>query len=279
MVPSSTKENHYPLRAMLPRMREWIGEKNYNNIRVYDYVIQNKKFEHSVEITRDEFEDDQIGIYGDWMEDMGYQASRYPDDLLVSLLTNGNSTLCYDGQYFFDTDHPVNPDSSSSGTQANLFTGTSLTTDTYASVRAAMMRFKGEDGRALNINPNLLVVPPSLETTAKRIVNTDLIAQVFGSNTAAAATDNKTVLKGTADVLVIPDLPDTGTASTCEWYLIDNSRPLKPFIFQQRVAPELTALDKPTDANVFELDKFRYSTRARGNAGYALWFLAAKCTQ
>ena len=54
-------------------------------------------------------------------------------------------------------------------------------------------------------------------------VNTDLIAQVFGSNTAAAATDNKTVLKGTADVLVIPDLANQPLRA----FMLDGRQPLQ----------------------------------------------------
>jgi phage major head subunit gpT-like protein len=253
-----------------------LGERTYNNFRVYDYVLGNDKFEHTTEVTRDEIEDDQIGVFNDWMTDVGYQSEMWPDDLVTTAFTAGTSTICHDGQYFFDLDHPVDPDRSSTGTQSNILATSPLSATTYAQARARMMGFKEEDGRTLRVTPNLLVVPPTLETMAKRIVNTDLIARVYGSNTAAAAEDNKNVLQGTADVMVWHDLPDTGVEATCDWYLLDTSRPLLPFIFQQRVAPALVPRENPGDPNVWDRDVFQYGVRARGNGGYGLWYLALK---
>jgi phage major head subunit gpT-like protein len=64
-----------------------------------------------------------------------------------------------------------------------------------------------------------------------------------------------------------------------EYYLMDTTRAVKPLIFQQRVSPEFAYLNKPEDPNVFERDEFLYGVRARGNAGYGPWFLAAKVSQ
>ncbi len=38
---------------------------------------------------------------------MGYSAKVHPDEKIFGALAAGASSLCYDGQYFFDTDHPV----------------------------------------------------------------------------------------------------------------------------------------------------------------------------
>ena len=38
---------------------------------------------------------------------MGNNARRHPDELVFGLLKTGFSTNCYDGQNYFDTDHPV----------------------------------------------------------------------------------------------------------------------------------------------------------------------------
>lgn len=58
------------------------------------------------------------------------------------------------------------------------------------------------------------------------------------------------------------------------WYLIDNSRTLKPFIFQTRAPFSLVARMNLTDPNVFDNDEFLWGTRGRMNAGYGLWQLA-----
>lgn len=60
------------------------------------------------------------------------------------------------------------------------------------------------------------------------------------------------------------------------WYLLDLSRPLKPFLFQKRVAFDLVARQSLQDPTVFEKDRFVWGTRGRCNAGYGLWQLAFK---
>jgi phage major head subunit gpT-like protein len=38
---------------------------------------------------------------------MGQAAAVHPDELVFALLAAGFATACFDGQYFFDSDHPV----------------------------------------------------------------------------------------------------------------------------------------------------------------------------
>lgn len=58
------------------------------------------------------------------------------------------------------------------------------------------------------------------------------------------------------------------------WFLIDNSRVLKPFIFQTRVPFSLVTRFNPEDPSVFDNNAFVWGTRGRCNAGYGLWQLA-----
>lgn len=260
-VPSSTREQRYGWMAKIPRLREWVGERVVQNASAHDYSIVNKDFELTMEVDRNDFEDDQLGLFNPTLDMMGQQARLYPQDLVNQALKDGETKVAYDGQYFFDTDHPIDLKNTGAGTQSNLFTGTALTADNYATVRATMMTWKGEDTRALGIMPNLLVVPPQLEVVAKKLVNADL--------TTGGETN---VLKGTAEVLVVPEL----ASAPGDWYLMDVSKPIKPFVFQNRKAPVFTYLNQPTSENVFWHKKFVYGVDARGAAGYGLWFLAAK---
>jgi phage major head subunit gpT-like protein len=85
---------------------------------------------------------------------------------------------------------------------------------------------------------------------------------------------NGNTLKGTADLLVIPQLANDPKS----WYLLDVSRAIRPFIFQLRSAPQFVQFTDPKSESVFRRKKFVYGVDARGNAGYGLWFLAAKAT-
>jgi len=56
---------------------------------------------------RSNIEDDQYGVDAPTFETLGQNASEHPDPLIFALLAAGFATACYDGQYYFDTDHPV----------------------------------------------------------------------------------------------------------------------------------------------------------------------------
>jgi phage major head subunit gpT-like protein len=263
-VQSATSIETYAWVADIPGFREWIGERVVNNLKGRAAKVENKKYEDTIKIPREKLEDDQYGIYSTYAEMMGVAARKLPDELIATLLKNGKTTVIWDGQNFFDTDHPVNPDDASSAVQVNLLTGKALNAANYAEARATMLSYKGEGGRSMNVTPNMLCVPPQLERVAKEIVAAEIIpgAAVAGTN----------VFKGTAEVHVIPEL----AAEPTVWYLCDCTKPVKPFVWQERVAAELTAKFNPTDDNVFFQDEFVFGGRIRGAAAYGLWFLALR---
>lgn len=107
MVPSTTSEQKYGWMGKFTKFREWIGERQYQNLSMHDYSIKNKTFENTVEVSRDDIEDDQYGIFNPVVQQLGQDASLHPDELVFNLFNKGFNTACYDGQYYFDTDHPV----------------------------------------------------------------------------------------------------------------------------------------------------------------------------
>ncbi len=106
-VPSTTGEEAYPWLGQSTQFREWIGERVYQNLKLHGYRIKNKTFENTVTVKRDAVEDDTYGVYSPLMAQLGQDAKEHPDLLIFKLLKEGFTTPCYDGQYFFDTDHPV----------------------------------------------------------------------------------------------------------------------------------------------------------------------------
>lgn len=106
-VPSASRENHYAWLAAVPAMRDWIGERIVRALSKHSYSVENKTYEATVSVKREAIEDDQYGVYGPTMEMMGANAVAHRDKIIFALLAAGFSTPCYDGQYFFDTDHPV----------------------------------------------------------------------------------------------------------------------------------------------------------------------------
>lgn len=106
LVPSATREEKYGWLGRLASMREWIGDRVFNSLTTSDYAIKNRKFEGSYELERDDVSDDQVGIMAPFLEDLGQTGAELPDRLVFEALRLGRTTLCFDGQNFFDTDHP-----------------------------------------------------------------------------------------------------------------------------------------------------------------------------
>ena len=281
VLPSNSREQAYPWLDRIPRMREWVGERRVNDLAARMQTLVNRKFEDTIKLLRTDLEDDQIGLYSSHVQMLAQQAALLPENLVADAVIAGTSAVGYDGQYFFDNDHPVNMDDatvtgpSGAATQSNLLATHPLSSDSLEDATQTMMSWAGSDGLPLGINPTLLVVPPQLKWKAARLLQGELIGRditLAGPAHGAAADSN--ILKGSLDLFVWQRL----SADPTSYYIIAAAEAIKPFIFQERIAPEFTYLTKPDDANVFLRDEFLYGVRARGAAGYGPWFLALKCT-
>lgn len=106
-VPSSTASETYGWLGDFPDLQEWIGDRVVKSMKASGYQILNKEFESTVGVKRSKIEDDQVGIYKPMFAAMGQAAARHPDKMVAELLKAAATTECYDGQYYFDVDHPV----------------------------------------------------------------------------------------------------------------------------------------------------------------------------
>lgn len=186
-VPSITASNEYPRMDDLPGIREWVGDRVVHDLSMQTYLIRNKEFENTIGVRLSQVEDDQIGFLAPMAEQLGQDAAEFPDQLVFPLLNKGETTKCYDGQYFFDTDHP------------------------------------GFDAQ--------------------------------GKETSVS---------------------NFATGSGAAWYLVDDSRVIKPIIYQSRKAFQLVRKDQATDDTVFLSGRAVYGVDGRCNAGYGLWQLIYK---
>lgn len=107
VVPSTAKQETYPWLGSTTSFREWLGDRVIQNLTLHDFTIKNLSFENTVGVDRDNIEDDAVGVYSPLFAQLGQDAKVHPSILVFGLLRNGFTGRCYDGQYFFDTDHPV----------------------------------------------------------------------------------------------------------------------------------------------------------------------------
>lgn len=247
--PSTTDSETYAWLGDIPGMREWIGEREIQNLSGSDYTIKNKDFELTVGVPRNAIEDDKIGLYNPSIQMLGQSAALHPDELTFELLAKGFENKCYDGEAFFSNKHKI-------GKKTVSNTGKKkLSLESYIAARSAIMSFTNSKDRPLKIVPDLLVVPPALEAKAREILLAD---QINGTTNT---------MKGTAEPLVVPDLAGYDTS----WFLLDTKRPIKPLIYQERQKAKFISKTDEKDDNVFMNKTFLYGADSRGNTGYGFW--------
>lgn len=119
-VPSTQAQEQYAWLGSTTRFREWIGDRVIQNLKSHDFTIKNKSYENTVGVDRDHIEDDTFGVYKPMFSQLGQDAKNHPDELIFALMAAGFTSVCYDGQYFFDTDHPVVQADGSSASVSNF---------------------------------------------------------------------------------------------------------------------------------------------------------------
>lgn len=261
LVPSGSSQNNYDWLDRFPRMRKWIGDKIIRALKANQYVVVNNDFEATVGVRRNDIEDDNLGIYAPMAEDAGFSAKQLPDEIVSDLKNNAFTTACYDGQNFYDVDHPVTnvngvvQSVSNKGTLALAYDTIAAAQNSYGAARAAIMSFTDNEGRPLGLVPNILEVPPQLEAQANVICT----AEYLGDKTPNP-------YRGTAKVIVNPRL-----TSPTAWFLHCTTRPVKPFVYQQRKAPVFVQQINPEADDVFMRAEFKFGAEARAAGGYTFW--------
>lgn len=270
---STGKSERHAWMKRLPAFRKWVGERYFNNVVARETEIINETWEDSYELSVEDIKDDKIGVFAQHMKALGEQAKLWPDHLMAPIIQGGKTATCFDGQFFFDTDHPYDMDRPGLGTYANLFTGAPLAAETLSEVRASMVSVLGDDGKPLGVNPKLIIVPPQLRDRAAQICNAEFIAPAaaFGQNAAGGYQSN--VLKGAYEYLEVPQFANEPTT----WYIADVSKPIRPFVFQLREAPDFVSVVDPNSPAVFERRVFQFGSSARGGGAGSLPFLVSRC--
>lgn len=120
VIKSSSKSNTYGWLGKFPSLVKWVGDRTIKSMQAHAYQIVNEDYESTVGVDKNDIEDDELGIYSPLFEEMGRAAAIHPDEMVFSILSAGFSTACYDGQNFFDTDHPVNSAVDGSGSDVSV---------------------------------------------------------------------------------------------------------------------------------------------------------------
>lgn len=263
-LPSEGAFNTYSFMDGFGPMHEWVGPRHVESLKERAFTIYNKHYAKTIEANADDLEDN----YASAVNDAAIRTRLFTetgrklkDDLAVDLLRNGQARVGYDGQFFFDTDHPTNLDTT--GTQSNYeSTGFALTAANLQTAWSRMSQFAGSNARPLGASPTVLIVPPQLKKAAD-----DIVVAQFGSS---GATNTQ------AGMMRVEVVPELGVDATT-WYLFDTSSVgIKPLVFQERKPLRLTAKLDAADDNVFWRNALVWGLDTRVGAGYGAWWKAFK---
>jgi len=100
-IKSNSRTNTYGWLGRFPQLREWIGDRVFENIKTSSYVIENKKYEATLNVDRVDIEDDNLAMYRPMARAMADEFIAFLNRNLADLLKGGFSNVCCDGRSFF----------------------------------------------------------------------------------------------------------------------------------------------------------------------------------
>ena len=274
--------------GMLDKMREWKGARQTHHPAPQTYLVQIQNFELTEAVDQFKLEDDTYGIYYPIVSMMGESTKKWPDYELRDLIMDQGSQSGarqngLDGLTHWNAAHPVDFYDAAKGTYCNDFgaggvvvdgvtVGGALGVNAFATLWQEIASRKSEMNEPLGLMADLTLAPPQLKLT----LDTILQAQFFGAPTIGNLTGNtgstENMLKGWTDRLIWPELASDPLA----WYQLVCNRPIKPFSWLMRQAPDFVYRNQPQDPVVFDTHTYVYGSKARGAPAWSFPWLSAR---
>jgi phage major head subunit gpT-like protein len=269
---SDQESETYKWLGMTPAMRQWVGGRHAKRPAENGITITNTLFEATMDIPLDWMRRDKTGQIMVRVDELAGRAVTHWQSLLSGLIVSAETSVCYDGQYFFDTDHAEGK----SGTQSNDITvdisavpatlhGTA-TNPSPEEIRAMvfagvsqMLGFKDDQAEPMNEMARrfLVQVPTAWFTNAAAALRNPIVG---------GDTNTVTSLDGyTFDLAVNPRLTWTDKLAV---FRTDGST--KPFIRQDEFGIEVDAVAEGSELE-FNERLHRYGVSASRAVGLGFW--------
>lgn len=298
LFPTDQEIENYKWLGFSPTLRTWLGGRQASKPRVNGVSIRNIVYEATMGLSVDDKRRDKTAQIDLRIAEMVDDAINHWGTLLTTLIINGESVACYDGQFFYDTDHSEGD----SGTQSNdlsggvfdITTATAPTADELATAILKMIEtmfgFKNDKGRPMNQNARsfLVMVPTPFWGAAFQAVTSKNL------NTGSGVRDNP--IAGLSDkgfkidVVCNPEL--TWTTKLSVFRTDGNAKPLirQVELLDGRSPSEVnvetegeglgiqvSALDEGSE-HAFKENEELYGIKASRNVDYGYWQHAVLAT-
>jgi len=274
---SDQESETYNWLGMTPAMRKWVGGRQAKALRSQGMTIVNAHYEATLPVPCADIRRDKTGQIRARIAEFVGRGVEHWASLLTTLIEAGTSTACYDGSYYFATDHSEG----SSGTQVNALTSSHVGTldvitaaaptaaemaDAIMDTIAYMMGYKDDQGEPMNANANgFLVMCPK--------------GKIFGSALAAAKNQ---VINSSTNPLQAADwdlkvVCNPRLTWTTDFAVFRTDSELKALIRQEETRPTLTSQAEGSPEE-FDNDRWLFGVDAWRAVGYGYWQHAAKAT-
>lgn len=276
----------YAWLGQAPTPREFIGGRQPVQLSQNAYQLANKRWESSITVPLLHWRKDKTGQIQVRVQELARRYGVHLARLLSLLKIAGHNTLCYDGQYFYDTDHAEG----ASGAQSNLLSanisdypcthhGTTTAPSPCEMAHAimaaisAMLGYVDDRGEPMQEEASeyLVMVPTSLWLAAITAVG----AKVLDSG------DDNVVAIGQMSGLRISVAMNARLNSWTDSFTVDRlDGSVKPFIYQEDgsdTGVNMKILGPGSEYSTIH-DEVLVTTDAINNAGYGYWQQSVKVT-
>lgn len=290
-LPSPNAQTIYVWRGMIPKIREWIGARVTFETAPQTYTVINRPYELTLEVDRFELDDDRANWDTHFRDlaDMARQVKRARALWLRDLLCNtgtftGAVQNGYDGLSYFNTAHPVDVYSAAAGTYCNKFNsggqiigginiGGQFGISSVATIAEYAPTISAEDGEPLGIIYNRCMIPSALQLEANLVLKAlSMAPPAWGTITGQVGAADNPMLKFGIEPIVNTFLD--GQSKT-NFYMYDNTKVIKPMVWQVNTPAVFAPRVSETDPNVWDRHKYQWGSWGRVAPGWGYSFLMA----
>ena len=260
---SDQAEEKHRWLGMAPELREMKDGRRAKKPNAYGIDVISKDFEGTLEFKKKDLTRDKTKQVGIRINDLVTRANNHWGKLASELINGAETAVCYDGQYWVDTDHNESGSNQSNDIGKTVVDNTALTVtemvDAVLKNIEQMYGFKDDQGAPINqdVSEFLIMVPVSYWGGTQKAVKNELIGS--GESNVLGNADVK------LSVMMNPRLTWTN-----KMMIFAADSPTKSMILQDEDDIEITYLDGKSDF-YHNTRKLQYGVFASRNVAPAFW--------
>ena len=238
----------------------------YTPLSDADYTLTNKEYTGGFTVKRSDLEDDQVSGIMMRVQELAAHARRFPNKLLIDKLVAGTTDTDFTAEAFFNDSHTAR--GKAAGSLDNLLAGSGTSTANIGTdINAGLVQLLQTQNEAGE--------PFVDDITRVAIVCNPLLRKPMLENLEATIISNTSNVQPTGivwDLILSARLADTN-----DWYMLNVGSPVRPLIYQDRMAATIEQLASPEAGDAaFDSGRYKWKVRMRSVVGFSMWQLANK---